>query len=289
MRILAAILSGGGLALIVSGCSSSNVQAPYDSFVCLRTSYNGCLAAAQSGNLKKYYEAAYSPAFRAKMMGPAHPEGATEATSDGAYSCNYGKVPYSPSLNMSSTHAAVFVSPILLSQIEEQRLRVDQSRESCSRLLSAYNYQLQILVLQDKLAVQQEGIVKYSSEMEHERNVQATVGKNPDQNGYYLSRYSLADTDTISSDLLILRERQADKQEEIRNVSKKRTLEVDYGKMFSDAQLLIDGTLRELGRDNFLLDRSTFDSTLPYKPTHYASGSWVEKGTVVLKTREAPK
>lgn len=47
------------LSLLMSGCASYQVQAPYDSFVCYKSTFNQCLNSAQSGQFKVWQQNTY--------------------------------------------------------------------------------------------------------------------------------------------------------------------------------------------------------------------------------------
>lgn len=53
---------------------------------------------------------------------------------------------------------------------------LSRSSTSCARLVQAYEYQLDILALQDQLSVAQKAISQLASEVEHDRYAKDAIG-----------------------------------------------------------------------------------------------------------------
>jgi hypothetical protein len=272
---------------VVSACAiGTKVQAPFDSFVCYDSSFARCAEAVQATQLNAFHRAAYPKFASTHFRFKDDQSGLQHKTSDGQYSCQYGAVPYKQKLNPSDAAAVVFISPVLMSQIGEQDLRLKRVRDACDRVIDAYEYQLQILGLQDQLSVNQDGVNYFSSKIEGDRNVKQQFGLDAltDQEAdQYGATHGLKFYEALTN----ARRDAASKSDSIRALYKKQTLQVEYKKLFDNANLAIDLQLRELGRELFVLDRAIVKADRTYPPIDgYETGSWVQKGTVVLRTWE---
>src|SRR5207245_870042 len=121
------------------GCSVNEIQAPYDSFVCYNSSYDHCLTEAQHAQLKTYLKGSFASLDRSgyKVEDPDANKPPITSTADNKNHCNMGTIPYTQTLDPKQLGSVVFVSPVLLSQIGEQLVKVEHAREACLRLVQA--------------------------------------------------------------------------------------------------------------------------------------------------------
>ena len=283
-----------GLAVILSvaltSCAtienSTKLQAPFDSFVCYNKSFGACLDQAQAGQLKAFHETTYRFQIR-KTNAPGDPDpaaGKIIQSKDGKYKCDNGTVPYNPTLVSDVVAPAVFVSPVILRQIGEMQIKVARARTACERLIQAYEYQIDILVVQDQLARSQKAVALLTAELESDRSNKDGFGSRaltPDET----SRFGVQ-ASSVRDALRSSRSTSVDQGETLRAMFKTQTTDVEYKKQFADANLAIDLQLRELGRTLFILDRALApDWAAGLKQTGYRDGSWVRQGTIVLAKR----
>ena len=277
------------LSTLLTACSAYKVQAPYDAFVCFDSTFNHCYGTAQSGQLKTLYTTSFARLAATpggSVVPPIliDPDALKEfASKDTKYHCQFGAIPYTQTLQPDQQAPAVFVSPVLLRQIGEQQLKLARIRTSCQRLLQAYDYQIDILVLQDKLSVAQKATALLSSEVEQARLLKDGFGSRSltQSEG---TQYGV-NPGPLRDELRAIRDNAVAIGEQLRNMYKTQIVDVDYKKQFDDENLAIELQLRELGRSLFILDRSTVQyQQHRLLPSGYVTGSWVKQGTIVLSS-----
>lgn len=279
-------------ALIASGITPTStaarqikIQSPFDAFVCVKSSYDGCLKRIQAESLHRFVSLAYKQPSYASIRTQDKADTETK-TADGKYSCHSGVIPYSPKMNLTGVVSIVFVSPLLVSQINEQQLRIDKARDSCLRYIQAYDYQVSLVKQQDAIAVLDRLRAKIVAEMSADR-----ADHEKYQGTYSVGQRALATDEVAASGLAAgTTISQAARQledaiyglsETVRDNSKHQVLDIDFARSFADAQLLTDSQLRELGRELFVLDRAAPKYSGRIHMRGYDDGSWVQKGTVV--------
>ncbi len=196
-----------------------------------------------------------------------------------------------------------------MQEIAEQKERVDRTRTACGRLIDAYNFQLDMLELQDKLSVSQKATASLNAEMSIARMAHDGYGARtlstsevadlssinippriPVPGNPAAGSVSLAPPFTTSTSardaIRLLQEITLTLSEESRIQYKKQVLEIDFKGRFDDANEAISLSLHELGRLMMTLDRSTpaivADRSIK---SDYVQLSWIRQGTVVLETR----
>lgn len=294
-RVLRAVAGIGLLvasacsALLLGGCAvfdiEKDVQAPFDGFVCFDTSFKDCVKTISVGDINSPVADDGTPIFDEKLIVQDKDSAKELTSSDGKYRCEFGKIRYVQRLDVTQRVDIVFVSPIVLNQIGESVLRLNRSRESCKRLIQAYEFQLDLLKLQDSQAFYQLQVQYLSAQIENENLKAANIGKGPLSGSTNpQSKQPGLDEATV---LLQARKSVTGVAEQIRNRYKAQTLEVDFQKQFSDGQTLIDTQLREISRELFILDRSTnlLGTEITRKRNRYITGSYVIQGTVVSSMR----
>jgi hypothetical protein len=272
-----AITALSGLA----GCAGVDstryqVQAPFDSFVCYYSSLDEC-SQKISG----------TPAVFSFLDAQA---GVTVQTADKVYACNLGAVTYQQTLDTSSKNPVSFYSPVLLGQMSDGLIKLNLARAACTRLVQSYNKQVEILALQDQLAVAQLAAQYLSTQIENESLGKSAVGAGNITEAQRV-QYGLSSIDTTRNSLQTVRNQVTTISEQLRSKIRDQTLNSDYKNQFSDAQTVIDGQIRELSRGLFILDRAVPklpDDTLnPVKLGDRVrelspAGGWVVQGTGVL-------
>lgn len=163
------------VGVLLSGCATIKIQAPYDSFVCFNSTFNDCANSAQAGSLKTLPGPHRLLATGGYVFDDPD-AGKLPSTTDKKYQCTFGITPYAQTLDPGKPSVAVFVSPVLLREIGEQQVRLTRARTACERLIQTYEYQQQVLALQDKLSMNQKAIAILSDEVESERLVKESVG-----------------------------------------------------------------------------------------------------------------
>lgn len=281
---------------LMTGCASNEIQAPYDSFVCFKSTFNHCLDGAQSGQLIKLHtnlktaavNKPFGAAFKPFATGGGgivtDPDaGKVVSTKDAKYQCQYGTIAYTQTLQPDLIAPAVFVSPILLRQIGEQQVKLGKIRTACARLVQAYDHQQDIQAAQDRLSTNQRAITMLSAETEFERLTKDAFGARP-LTAAELVLYGVTGGG-VRDALRTSRENSVTVGEQLRAMYKTQVNDIEYKKQFEDAALSIDLQLRELARSLFLLDRSIAPAS-PQQLTRqgYEDGAWVKQGTVVLAT-----
>jgi hypothetical protein len=265
-----------GLACLVSACATS-VQAPYDAFVCFNASFNSCLAQAQSSRLKSFV----STAFPRLNSGPiiADPDaGKHEATKDNKYSCDYSSVSYSQKIKPDDLYGIVFVSPVILNEVGEQQILITQARDGCHRVVQAYDYEGDVLKLQDQLSTTQSSQSRLSAIIDAQRNSKDGVGGDADPKPVTGETPGTSERDALQA----AQTSAVGLAETLREKYKDETVNITFAQRFEDAQRQIDAQLRELGRELFVLDRATVDQGNGNAVRgRYSDGSWVAKGTIV--------
>ncbi len=272
-------------SLSMTGCSTRNIQAPFDGFVCYSQSLDQCATNAQTKDLKKYYAQTF-PQKRLLFNFEDKYAGQVKGTKDnGAEKCKLGTLSYKPTLNPDKTFDIVFVSPVLLSQLAEQEVRLERAREACMHLITAYNAHSDLFAKQNESARASIAITRLAAEAEVHRLAKDNQGERR-LSAEEANFMNLPATTIMRDALQKMRERGADLNEEVRTLANKQTFSIEYDKLFKDANSLIDSQLRELGRQLFVLDRSVMSAPGPSKYVGYSNGSWVQKGTIVLKIRK---
>src|SRR6266851_1363423 len=110
--------------------SRAKVQAPYDSFVCYNTTFEACATSVQGGAIKILHDRTYSrqrPSRGVSLLSTKYIIEDPDAkkivtTTDTKYSCQLSEIPYAQKLKPSILATAVFVSPVLLRQIDETHI-----------------------------------------------------------------------------------------------------------------------------------------------------------------------
>lgn len=281
-------LVSAGLLLTSScaleGCAAEKVQAPFDTFVCYDTTFDGCLKTAQAGQLKLFHDNAYQAAYGKAGAGNFDDDpdaGKTVATSDAAYTCVYGSIPYTMNLKRDQQAPAVFVSPLLLRSLGEEHIKLQQIREACARLVQSYNYQMTVIKQQNSLATLQKAQERLAREITTEEYNRDSVGERiVSASEQQICAGGGAARDCLAS----VTDQIYDTSEKLRPMYITQLTTVDYAKQFKDANRAINLQLRELARQLFVLDRSLADVTAGGHPDHrgYEDGSWVRQGTVIL-------
>ncbi|TCG08855.1 hypothetical protein BZM27_09395 [Paraburkholderia steynii] len=275
--------------LLMGGCAvfgiEKDVQAPFDAFVCFDASFNDCVKTINVGDINSPISDDGTPIFDEKFIVQDKDSAKELTSSDGKYRCEYGKIRYIQKIDVTQRTLIVFVSPIVLNQIGESVLRLNRSRESCKRLIQTYEFQLDLLKLQDSQAFYQVQVQYLSAQIENENLKAAKIGTGP-LSGSTNPQIKQPGIDEATV-LLQARKSVTGFAEQIRNRYKTQTLEVDFQKQFSDGQTLIDTQLREISRELFILDRSTrpLGPEIFHERDRYITGSYVMQGTVVSSMR----
>jgi len=278
----------GAIALLLSvpfmpGCVPRNIQAPFDGFVCYSQSFADCASNPRTKDLRRYYSQTFS---KQQLVDDVNSFSAKDVkTDDGKYTCKMGSVPYEPKLNRSKVFDIVFVSPVLISQLGEQEVRLKRAREACTRTIKAYEFHRDLISVQDKAAKVNSATTKIAAEVEFNRLTSENIAVRPLTEGE-ADALGLTRGTMLREALKLLRERGVDLNEEVRSKANIQTIEVEYEKLFDDANLLIEAQLRELGRQLFVLDRSVLSFEGTAKNVGYDNGSWVQKGTIVLEVKK---
>lgn len=284
------------------GCSVNKIQAPYDSFVCFDSSFNQCLARAQSGELESYLAslknhnsslASLTDLNSSDPLVSDPDKDKTVPTRDllnyPKYSCNFGSIPYQSTLQRNQEASVVFVSPVLLSQIGDQMIRLNRLRTGCARLVQTYNYELDVLALQDELSIAEQGTGEYSTQIEAANNVKqgwlGAILADAEADKYHVAHGSSA-----NEALGQARRHAIEYGRQLRDRFKDQTTSIDYRDRFTDANLAIELQERELGRSLFVQDRSAVAHPRGWeRGRDYNSGSWVKQGTIVFSVWQWPR
>jgi hypothetical protein len=283
---IAAIIAFGSL----SGCATTKIQAPFDSFVCYSSSLANCLSAVQNGQLQGYVGAIRNHQKAGPIVGASpflfdDPDANKTplSTTDGKYECDYGSVGYAQAIDPTKEAEAVFVSPTILRLLAEEHVRLIHSRKSCERLVQEYNYQIVVVGLQDHLSVDQGAYADFNGAIDKERETNASVGARQ-LTAPELAKSGLSAGTTLRDGVLLLRQDMTSTSVSLRNDYKAQVVTVDFARRFDDANLAIDLQLREIARTLFLLDRSV-PIQLPghLLPGDYPNQSWIKQGTDTLR------
>ena len=266
------------ISFLLPGCATKLVQTPFDSFVCFDSSFNECLNQAQEGQLRTLTD----NVLRTSNANPSFivngEDGQVVRTVDEKYSCDLGKVPYNQSLAPDRRSSIVFVSPVLISEVSEQHMRLQQVRRSCQRLIDNYNFQREVFETQETLAKMQRGSSFLSALIEKER-----LGSGPYPVGGNAfgpePEMGIPDQKTEREALHSTREQAIQANERMRIRMRERSFDTDFRNQFDDANTAIQVHLRSLARTLFVLDRSAPAQAFRAHSGRYPSGSWVKQGT----------
>jgi hypothetical protein len=274
--------------MLLAGCAvlaGNRVQAPFDSYVCTNKTPLECASMLDPKKLTSGLKFLKSSKSHEKPFDFSDTDADKQVFSeDKKFHCDYGHAPYKQLLDVNLRASIVFFSPIALSQASESLFKVTRARETCQRLIAAYDNQLSILAVQDNQAAQQAWVQYLTAEIEGLSLLKNDLGKD------FISDDALAAMhmppgyhNSVRFALHDVRGWLTYETTKLRALYRDQTVNVEYGKQFVDAQTSIELQLREMGRNLFLLDQSslTFDGTIVAR--FYRDGAWVRQGTDVLQ------
>jgi hypothetical protein len=264
-------------------------------------SFGDCLRVPQLADVNTFRTTVYGSDFTDDSVTIADPDaGKLKYSSDNLYSCNSAKIPYIQKLQPTRLAAVVFASPSLIYAVGEQLEALKHARSSCSQLLAAYNSYLINMPLLDSQARLQQSIQYLSAWVEF-----YTLNANPNVGVLKLGDQSVPSFAPPSQDLQNLTPNcklpppaelialisglrfyricattvAAVIRENVKNATG-----VDYEAKFRNAQQAIDTQTREVARALLALDSAEITSFPPRSiiEEQYKTGTWVQKGTVVL-------
>jgi len=275
--------SGVLLALSVAGCAipGSVVQAPFDSYVCGKSSLEQCAGYAR----QNWAAESAHYADPADFMIDDADAGKTIKTTDLAYGCSYGTEGYKQRLDVKKEAAAVFYSPIALQGAKDALVRLNRARMACSRVVDNYNYQTALLQVQDTQATGQLVIQYLSARVEADSLANGNVGgENPTPQDITSFGLPATPPNSIRGWLQTYRNSSTQIADQLRRQIRQQSLSADFPHQFSDAQNLIDGALRDFEKQLFVLDLSTVDdSSVRFEYRWYRKAAWVKQGTEVMR------
>ncbi|HEX7138577.1 MAG TPA: hypothetical protein VF219_12045 [Vicinamibacterales bacterium] len=288
---LAALVYSVSLAGCASLPGTYKVEVPYDAYVCFRKTFAQCLQEPALASANTFRQNVYGSSFAgASVTFQDHNAGTVTASSDGKYQCKSGTVPFTQTLSQTNTAEVIFVSPPLLNQIGEQAIRLDRARAACSRIIDAYNVQLQNLTVQDQQAAAQKAVQYLSAKVENE-NISPNATVNAVLTAAEITQFGLTPPASgslkVADALVSQRNSVTQLSDQLRNTIKDQTLNVDYKKQIDDAQSVIDSQLREVGRDLSLLDCGALQMpAVTVLHRYFVDGEWVQQGSVVMLLRK---
>jgi len=247
-RLGLSVLLISTISILLPGCATKLVQSPYDSFVCFDSTFNECLNQAQDGQLRSLTD----NVIRASNEQPNFTVSVDNSsqvirTVDEKYSCDLGAIPYAQRLDPNKKSSIVFVSPVLLSEVSEQQMRLNQVRAGCQRLIDNYNFQREVFETQETLAKVQRGSSVLSARIEKER-----LGSGPYPVGGTPfgpePEMGVPDQKTEREALHSTREQAIQANERMRVRMRERSFETDFRNQFDDANTAIQVHLRNLAR-----------------------------------------
>jgi hypothetical protein len=267
---------------VIGGCATVNkVQAPFDSYVCVRSSLEQCANYV----MRNWPNESTHFADPSQFTIVDADAGKTVSTGDGKFQCAYGAAAYKQRLNVKQEVAAVFFSPIVLANAKDGLVRLNRARTGCARVAQSYDFQNDLLAAQDSQAKDQLLVQYLSARVEADSLANGNVGgENPTSADITAFGLPTDSTNSIRGWLQTYRNASTVVAEQLRNKLRQQSVSADFPRQFIDAQNLIDSALRDFEKQLFILDFSTLvDSNVRFEISPYRRGAWIRQGSDALR------
>lgn len=284
--------------LYTSLCWSSDrlqLQAPFDSYVCFESSFEECARRTLEENFSVLMQSEHWYIEGSGSVLPRSIRNMESSSHDGVIKCGSNGSSYKPTLNMRIRYPAVFVSPMLLIQLDDAFQRVVNVEIKCNQLIHAYYAQVELLELQDKQTIAQTGIHFFSAAIEA-KSFELSKVEYPDAKENDLARFGINRKDKvkINDALLLSREAHLNYSQELREQTKKHMLSVEFPSQAADISNQHKQAITDLVRAFLALDASVSKINIARNKKGEIVGSravesnqWVSRGQAILRYKAA--